>query len=290
MVRPTPGRSQTGPESRRHDCTFDIHAQQRFANAERPMNDPEQRSAEFRFYAELNDRLAETYRGRSFVVSFRGNPTVGTVVEDIGVPLRDIDMFLVDGTSVDENHRLTGGERVAAFPVFERFDVSAVTRLEARPLRHTRFVADVHLGGLARYLRMIGFDTVYHPDLSDREILAISRTERRIILTRDRRMLERRDVTHAYLVERALPKPQLREVVHQFHLVAQMAPFTRCLRCNSTVRRLDADKIADRVPARVLASNHKFTECPTCGRVFWKGSHYERMSRFVEDLRDSTRT
>src|SRR6185369_8725788 len=122
---------------------------------------------EFRFYEELNDFLAPELRKRAFAYAFNGTPAVKDAIEAIGVPHTEVDLVLVDGESVDFARRLNGGERVAVYPVFERLDITAVTRLRARPLRQTRFVLDVHLGKLARNLRLLGFDTIYRNDYED---------------------------------------------------------------------------------------------------------------------------
>ena len=114
-----------------------------------------------RFYEELNDFLPEERRKASFTHRFRGTPAVKDVVESLGVPHTEIDVILVDGESVGFGHRLRGGERVAVYPTFERFDVSSLTRLRPEPLRETKFIADVHLGKLARCLRLVGLDTLY---------------------------------------------------------------------------------------------------------------------------------
>ena len=131
------------------------------------MSEPE---AELRFYEELNDFLPRHRRKRSFFHRFNGTPTVKDVVESLGVPHTAIDVILVDGESVGFDRRLEGGERVAVYPVFERFDVKGLTRLRPEPLRYPKFIADVHLGKLARYLRLLGLDTVYERDLEDAEI------------------------------------------------------------------------------------------------------------------------
>ena len=129
------------------------------------------RSAEFLFYEELNDFLPGEQRKVSFRHTFCGTPSVKDTVQAIGIPHTAIDLILVDGRSVDFAHRLRGGERVAVYPVFERLDISPVIRLRPKPLRDTRFILDVHLGKLARYLRMLGFDAAYDRDWDDETII-----------------------------------------------------------------------------------------------------------------------
>src|SRR5688572_2235611 len=143
------------------------------------------RTCEFRFYEELNDFLPRERRKRSFEHAFDGTPSVKDRIESLGVPHTEVDLILVDGEPVDFAHRLRGGERVAVYPMFERFDVAGLTRVRAEPLRDPKFVLDVHLGRLAAFLRVLGFDCVYFNDLHDDEIVRIARAERRIVLTRD---------------------------------------------------------------------------------------------------------
>src|SRR5205085_4125837 len=130
--------------------------------------------AEFRFYEELNDFLPEERRRISFPVEIDRARSVKDAIESVGVPHTEVDLIVVDGVSVDFAHVLRGGERVAVYPVFERLDISPVVRLRPLPLRDPRFVADTHLGKLARHLRMAGFDTLWTNHQDDDEIVRIA--------------------------------------------------------------------------------------------------------------------
>jgi uncharacterized protein with PIN domain len=253
-----------------------------------PGRDPHaapERVAEFRFYEELNDFLPPHRQRRAFRHAFTGTPAVKDVVEAIGVPHTEIDLILVDGVSVGFEHRLGGGERVAVYPAFERVDVSGLTRLRPAPLRVTRFVADVHLGTLARYLRLIGFDTVWRNDLADSAIIEIARSERRIILTRDRGILRDGRVTHGYWLRATDPLAQLEETVRALDLRRQIQPFTRCLQCNGALRPIGRRAAAGRVPLRVWLTHRRFVRCGDCGRVYWAGSHQAKLDRIVARAR-----
>ena len=133
--------------------------------------EPVQAVAEFRFYEELNDFLRPELRKRTFSQGFNGAPAVKDVIEAIGVPHAEVDLVLIDGESVNLSRRLHDGNRVAVYPMFERLDIAPLTRVRPRPLRRSRFVLDVHLGTLARYLRLLGFDTLYRNDYDDHEIV-----------------------------------------------------------------------------------------------------------------------
>jgi hypothetical protein len=238
----------------------------------------------FRFYAELNDLLSPERRAVSFEVPCDGRSTVKDTIESLGVPHTEVDLILVNGESVDFSCRVRAGDRVSVYPVFESIDITPVVRVRAEPLRETRFILDAHLGRLAAYLRMAGFDTLYRNDYGDADLARMSRDEHRILLTRDRGLLKRSEVTHGHLMRETNPRRQLVEVVERFDLVRSFAPFTRCLRCNTPLHPASKESIVDRLPERLIGLYDEFRLCDKCGRVYWKGSHYRRMSNLIEEL------
>ncbi|HEV8694752.1 MAG TPA: Mut7-C RNAse domain-containing protein [Lysobacter sp.] len=241
---------------------------------------------EFRFYEELGDFLPPDRRKRSFTHAFDGTPAVKDRIEALGVPHTEVDLILVDGVSVTFAHRLQGGERVAVYPVFERFELADACRLRPRPLREPRFVLDVHLGRLAAYLRLLGFDCLYRNDFGDEELLAISRTEHRILLSRDTSLLKRAALTHGAFVYATDPRRQLREVCDRFQLDARIAPFTRCARCNGSVEPLPGHQLADAVPQTIARQQRGsgFSRCCTCGQIYWPGSHLVRLRQRLAEV------
>jgi uncharacterized protein with PIN domain len=245
--------------------------------------------AELRFYEELNDFLPEDRRTRAIEVAIDRARSVKDAIESLGVPHAEVDLVIVDGRSVDFGHVLRGGERVAVYPMFEALDIAPLVRLRPRPLRDPRFVADTHLGKLARHLRMAGFDTLYGNDWDDERIVAISRAQRRTILTRDRAMLRRREVERGYCVRAVRSEEQLAEGVGRFQLEGLVRPFTRCREDNAPLDEVAAEAVSDQVPEKVRALYTRFKRCPACGRVYWEGSHYDRMSRVIARLRGDPR-
>ena len=235
------------------------------------------RSAEFRFYEELNDFLPEGRRKVSFNQSFHGTPSVKDTIQAIGVPHSAIDLILVNGLSVDFNYRLKGGERVAVYPVFERLDISPVIQLRAAPLRRTRFILDVHLGKLARYLRMLGFDTAYSPEWDDDEIIRLSQEQRRIILTRDIGILKQNRVSHGHWIRNHQPLDQLNEVLAALDLFRQLQPFTRCMECNGVISPVSKNDVRDLADPDIFDRFDAFWQCEGCRKIYWQGSHYKRM-------------
>lgn len=239
------------------------------------------RSATFRFYAELNDFLPPGDRQRDVVRSFPDSPSVKDQVEACGVPHTEVDLILVNGRSVGFGHRLEDGDRVSVYPVFEALDVTPLVHLRPRPLREPRFVLDTHLGKLARRLRLLGFDASWQRDATDEELVSISLSERRTLLTRDRGLLKRRELTHAAAVRATEAGRQLREVVERFDLARSAAPFTRCLSCNGRLEAVPKEEILDRIPAETRLHYDDFVTCTSCERVFWWGPHTRRLREIV---------
>jgi uncharacterized protein with PIN domain len=239
-------------------------------------------SCELRFYEELNDFLPEARRKVAFAVDVDRARSVKDAIESVGVPHTEVDLILVDGQSVDFAYRLRGGERVAVYPMFESLDISPLLRLRPMPLRSPRFVADGHLGKLARNLRMAGFDTLYGNDWDDDEIVRISALQARTILTRDKGMLRRGDVNRGYFVRAIEGAAQLAEVLTRLQLERLVAPFTRCRECNTPLVDVSQDQVLDRIPEKVRGLYDRFKRCPGCERVYWEGTHFQRMREVLE--------
>ena len=242
---------------------------------------PERACATLRFYEELNDFLPDERRKRDFEIEIDRARSVKDAIEATGVPHTEVDLILVDGVSVDFSHRLRGGERIAVYPMFERFDIGPVLRLRPRPLREPRFVADVHLGKLARHLRMAGFDTLFHAGWDDDEIVDVSIAQRRTILTRDKAMLRRSEVERGYFVRAVASEAQLAEVLHALQLEPLVQPFTRCRECNTPLEEAPAQDIERHVPPRIRVLYERYKRCAGCGRVYWEGSHFLRMKSML---------
>jgi uncharacterized protein with PIN domain len=224
----------------------------------------------------------------AFDYAFQGHQTVKHLIESLGVPHTEVDLILVNGEPVDFGAPIAGGDMVSVYPVFEAFDIAPVSRLRRQPLRQTRFVLDGHLGRLAAYLRMVGFDTLYRNDYDDRELARTSAEQHRILLTRDRGLLMRSSVTHGYCVRETSPRRQLVEVVRRFDLSRCLQPFTRCMACNGALRAVPKGAVADRMPPLSRANYDDVWECELCRRIFWKGSHYRRMQQLVASLGEAS--
>jgi len=234
-------------------------------------------TAHFRFYDDLADFLPRERRGRDFQSPCARDATVKHMIEALGVPHTEVELVLVNGESSGFDYLLRDGDRVAVYPSFGQLDVGGLQRLRSWPAGRAHFVADAHLGGLARLLRMAGYDTLYDNAYRDEEIERIAREEERVLLTRDRELLKRRSVELGCYLHALDPARQLRELFARLRLGPGMRPFSLCLHCNLPLRAVAKEDVLDRLPPQVAESQSAFTTCDGCGRVFWKGSHHARM-------------
>jgi uncharacterized protein with PIN domain len=238
--------------------------------------------AAIRFYAELNDFLSAERKNRTSMYTFSVSGSVKDAIEALGVPHTEVDLILANGQSVDFSYRLRNGDRISVYPVSESIDISSLERLRPTPLREVRFVLDTHLGKLAAYLRMLGLDAAYRSDYADEKLARISVDEKRILLTRDRGLLKRNTIIRGCFLRATSPREQLIEVLHRFDLFSSIAPFERCMHCNALLRPVPKEMVADRLLPETRQHYEEFRMCPECDRIYWKGSHYRRMQRFIE--------
>jgi len=237
-----------------------------------------------RFYGPLNQCLRPENRQKTLQKPLCQGATVKYAIESAGVPHTEAVIVLVDGLAVSLDHRLQGGERIAVYPKFVSLDVSELQSVQPELPKVPRFVLDVHLGKLAGYLRMLGFDTLYSNNATDEVLAGIAEKEERILLTFDRGLLKRRQVTIGGLVFSRTAKEQLQEVVERFELWDRIRPLTRCIVCNGLLGEVEKVQILDRLPPRVAEDFEAFSQCRGCGRVYWEGSHFDRMQDFVQAM------
>ncbi len=254
------------------------------------MKNRKYKTVQFRFYAELNDFLPRARKQLPFSYHYAGPLKLQEAILSIGVPISEIDLILVNSESVQLDYALKGGENISVYPVFESFDISGLTTLRPQPLRVTRFILDAHLGKLAKYLRMVGFDCLYKNDFEDTTIVKITLNENRIILTRDKPLLRSPKIQHGYYVRSIFPKMQFIEVIEKFDLTSQLHPFTRCIVCNHPIEKVSKAGIRERIPQDTYHHFHDFYICKVCDKVYWQGSHYDRMQSFIHDLLGSPKS
>jgi uncharacterized protein len=242
--------------------------------------------ATFRFYEELNDFLRADRFKTAFTYRFEGTPSVKDAIEAIGVPHVEVDLILVNGESVGFAHRLKNNDYISVYPLFKTLDISDISHL-SNPLQGIpKFILDVHLGKLAKYMRLLGFDTMYRNDNDDPEIIRIGLDEQRNILTRDIGLLKVKTVTHGYWIRNQQPKAQLTEVLNHFNLYGFINPFSRCVKCNGSLEEVTKDSIIEQLEPLTIKYFFNFYRCSECGTIFWEGSHFDKMVEFVKNVKE----
>jgi uncharacterized protein with PIN domain len=210
--------------------------------------------------------------------------SVKDMIEALGVPHTEIDLILVNGTSVDFAYVLKDGDRVNVYPVFESLNIENVTRLRKVPLRKTKFIADIHLGKIVKYMRALGFDLSFDPSLSARKIIEISKKKSRIILTKSRQILKFKEVTHAIFIYPGTTAEQIKRILDYLDIKDSIKPFSRCLRCNSVVKRVSKEGVADRIPPKTKEFCDQYNHCKFCDKIYWKGTHFIKMSKAIDHI------
>jgi len=228
---------------------------------------PEKKYAIFRFYEELNDFLQAKTRKKEQIYYFWSSPSVKEAIEAQGIPHTEVEIIIAGGKSVGFDYRLVHGDRIAVYPVFESLDISPLLRLRPSPLRNIRFIVDRNLSKLARWLRLLGFDTYCEPDMSRRQIVNVSLQEDRVILTADKNILKIKNVTRGYYVREKMVARQIREIVKRFDLRNQLKPFTRCLVCNGKLNPIGDASITGEIPGRIREQFEMFMQCGRCGKI-----------------------
>ncbi len=154
-----------------------------------------------------------------------------------------------------------------------------------------KFFADNNVGKLAKWLRMMGYDTRFFNGSDDSHMVAVALAEGRVILTRDTQIMRRRVVTSgqlkAILIQGDKPEQQMRQVIDSLNLDCQFRPFTICLECNQPLLPRSKEQVKDLVPPYVFQTQVKYVECPTCHRIYWRGTHWqamtEKLKKFMKD-------
>lgn len=225
-------------------------------------------TAVFRFHGELAEFLPYGKRGGAFSHACARAATLKNAIESLGVPHTEAGRLTVNGEPATLSRIVREADAIEVFPHH-----AADVTMDETP----SFIADAHLGGLARLLRMLGFDTLFENAYTDRRMLELLAHERRILLTRDRELLKCRDVSRGCFVRALKAEAQLAEVVARYALARHARPFTLCLHCNVRLEAAEPDAVAARVPQSIAARYTRFARCPGCERIYWEGSHWEHM-------------
>jgi uncharacterized protein with PIN domain len=209
--------------------------------------------------------------------------SVKDVIESCGVPHPEVDLILVNGEPVDFSHPIMKDADIDLYPVLSQSPLFKEKRLQVRSI--TRFVADGHLGTLARNLRLFGFDVAYDRQAQDRQLLSVER-EDRALLTCDRRLLMHAIVRHGYCPRSQNADDQTIEVIGRFDLFDSITPFTRCLRCNAPLEKVVKGDVIEKLEPLTKIYYEEFRRCTGCGQIYWAGSHFSRLQRRLEKIRE----
>lgn len=246
-------------------------------------------TAEFRFYEELNDFLPPMKRKINFLHHFPKTSSVKDIIESLGVPHTEVDLILANGKSVDFSYRPQNNDQLSIYPVFETFDISPVTRLRPKPLRDPKFILDVHLGKLVKYLRLLGFYVIYNNQYEDNDLIDIAEINNYIILTRDVPLLKNKRVMRGYWVRNVTPIKQAQEVITKFDLTTKIHSFTRCLTCNGILNPIKKSEIKSLLEPLTEKYYEHFSECNDCHKIYWQGSHYKKMQEIIFNILGPTK-
>jgi hypothetical protein len=235
------------------------------------------KQARFLFHTDLIELLSPHMREAEIMIPPNGDQSVKHIFESLGVPHTEVGKVLVNGAQVDFRYLVKEGDQVEVLPYSSAGNVDV-----ARGAPH--FILDNHLGRLAAYLRMLGFDALYRNDFQDEELAQVCNREQRILLTRDKRLLMRNLVERGYWLRSKIPRFQLEEVVGRFGLARITQPFQRCVRCNEPLVSVRKEDILHRLKPLTRQYYDEFHLCPACDQVYWKGSHYQRMCQMIEQV------
>ncbi|MES9608855.1 Mut7-C RNAse domain-containing protein [Actinomadura sp. NPDC048032] len=220
--------------------------------------------------------LPATRRESPARVPYDGTSTLGHLVESLGVPLPEAGPMTADGEPAGPGARPAAGAEVR---------VAAVPRPQPVPLDPgqvaPRFLLDVHLGTLARRMRLLGLDTAYHNDMDDPALVVQANEERRVLLTQDRGLLRRRALWFGAYVRGSRPDDQLRDLLDRFAPV--LRPWTRCTACNGELVPVDKQEIERELQSGTRRSYDVYGRCAVCGQVYWRGAHGDHLEEIVRD-------
>jgi uncharacterized protein with PIN domain len=248
----------------------------------------EGRTVSIQFYAELNDFIPRERRGTAFEVYLNGPTSVKDLIESQGVPHTEIGSILINNHPVDFSSLVNDGDSVSVYAETDKVDPTKPGLLRSKPLPQIKFVLDTHLGKLAKYLRMLGFDTLYSNDYEDEQLAQIASEQQRIVLSRDRGLLKRKIIEYGHYVRHTQPLEQLSEIMQWLDIHKYMNPFSRCTTCNGLLHNVNKKDIESQLEPKTKQYYNAFKQCAECKQIYWKGTHYQRLEQIVQSITDET--
>ena len=243
-------------------------------------------TATLRFYSRLNLFLPPDKKQKEIFFNFSSKVSIKDVIESLGPPHTEVSLILVNQTPVDYQYCLRDKDFISVYPRFYDFDISSVSKVKAPDWAGEKFLADIHLKKLAKWMRMLGFDTQVAPPGDDRQVIRIAKAENRMLLTRDMELLKQKETGPSYYIEKVFPLDQLKEVAIRFELITKATPFSRCLECNYSLKVVPKAEVLESLPEKVREGEGPFNLCPGCKRVYWKGTHYQKMEGILKAVQE----
>ena len=243
-------------------------------------------NAHIYFHDTLNDFLPATKKYKWINYSFTGSPALKDAIEALGIPHPEVDVILVNQQPASLQKSIQAADKIEVYPATTAFPELRQFSIQDKLPVSDKFILDVHLGKLAKSLRLLGFDTYFDVNIpDDKAIAAFSNVQNRIVLTRDIGLLKHKEIRRGYWLRSQNPKEQLHEVIRYFQLQNAFKPFTRCLACNNCLAPVAKEKVWDYIPPKTKLYYNEFYQCPNCARIYWQGSHYDKMKAFIQDLK-----
>ncbi len=238
--------------------------------------------ANFMFFGELKSLLVRRYRTAPVVYHFRDHPAVKDPIESMGIPHTEVDVILVNGRSVGFDYQINHGDSIAVYPPFSAVPVSPLVRLSPPLPAPATFILDVHLGKLARRMRLLGFDTLYRNDFADADLIQTALEQRRILLTRDLGILKHRCLVFGTLVRSDFVDEQIQQILIRYRLLGQIRPWQRCMLCNGRLEPVATSEILHRLEPKTRCYYQEFKRCTDCDQLYWQGSHHKKIEKWLE--------
>lgn len=242
-----------------------------------------------RFYEELNEFIPEEKRKIRFSHTIPFRTSVKDLIESFNIPHTQVNMIIVNDEQRNFSYLVHDNDRISVYPFFHTFNVSSISKIHQKIPNKIRFIADQHLGKLARNLRMCGLDTEFNKHFHEVELVKRANKEERILLTKDHNILKRNDLSFGYFVYASDPEEQLEEVLLQFKLKNEIHFLSRCLECNALLTPIEKSKVENRLPDKVRALHNEFTYCNQCDKIYWQGTHYQKMKQKINTILETTR-
>ncbi len=237
--------------------------------------------ATFQFYDDTRDFLPPRLRDKAIEHPFDWKASIKDMIESLGVPHCEIEAIILNGRSIQFEQIVPENARIEVYGRAESCPIQPVLPLREPLTEKPRFILDTHLGRLASFLRMAGYDTLYRNDYDDSELAEVSHAEQRILLSRDIGLLKRSLVIYGRFIRQTDPKRQIVEVLSRYHLMQEVSLLQRCLKCNGVLKPVEKHAILNELTESTVRYYDEFHRCSACQQIYWKGSHYDRMVEFM---------